>query len=188
MSIPTRPSTVLDDRLAAADGKLLGAAAAGDSDSFEELYRRHAPMIRGRIRRRCGDPELAEEVVQDTFLAVWRGAHRWDGRGEVRAWIWGIAVRRLADALRMRLSRRDPPLSPEGVMPSAEEELLRELQYGDLGKAMSLLSPDLQLVVHATIVHQLTTREAASALGIPAGTVKTRMMRARVKLRQVLAC
>lgn len=187
MSIPTPRSPWLDDRCqAAADGQLVEAAAAGDNDSFEELYRRHAALIRARLRRRCGDVELAEEVLQDTFLAVWRGAHRWNGSGDVKAWIWGIAVRRLASALRARLSRPNLPPAAELAMPSAEDELLREVQYGDLGKAMGLLAPDLQLVIQATILHQLTTREAASVLGIPAGTVKTRMMRARTKLRQAL--
>ncbi|MBA3249465.1 MAG: sigma-70 family RNA polymerase sigma factor [Geodermatophilaceae bacterium] len=168
------------------DAELLKASAAGDDASFALLYRRNAGLIKGRLRRRCGDPELIDEVLQDTFLAVWRSAHRWNGSGEVQAWIWGIAVRRLADALRSHLGRPDllPPVVED--RPSAEEELLRDVRYGDVGQALSRLAPDLQLVLRVTVEQQLTTREAAELLGIPQGTVKTRMMRARAVLRHSL--
>ncbi len=168
------------------DAQLMEAAAVGDVDSFDALYRRHAGVIGGRLRRRCGDRELAEEVLQDTFLAVWNGAAQWNGRGAVRAWIWGIAVRRLADGLRHRSRQRDTAAWHEEAVPSAEDDVLLGLQYGVLGEALDLLPPDLQLVVQATILHQLTTRETAGLLGIPPGTVKTRMMRARAKLKQAL--
>jgi RNA polymerase sigma-70 factor (ECF subfamily) len=92
----TRPS---DPR---ADAQLLAAIAGGDREAFGELYRRHLPWLLMRLGRRCSSPELVDEVVQDTFVAVWRSARRWDGRGEVAAWIWGIGIRRLVEALRRR--------------------------------------------------------------------------------------
>jgi RNA polymerase sigma-70 factor (ECF subfamily) len=70
---------------------------------------------------------------------------------------------------------------------SAEEELLATVEHGDLGSALGRLSPELRAVVQATVLDGLTCREAGRLLGIPSGTVKTRMMRARYELREVLA-
>ena len=82
------------------DAELLAAVAAGDRRAFADLYQRHAPWLVLRLGRRCADPGLVDEAVQDTFVAVWQAAKKWDGRGEVAAWIWGIGVRRLIDRLR----------------------------------------------------------------------------------------
>jgi RNA polymerase sigma-70 factor (ECF subfamily) len=71
--------------------------------------------------------------------------------------------------------------------PSAEEQVLLGVEYGDLAGALNRLSPELRAVVQATVLDGLTTKEAGQLLGIPAGTVKTRMMRARAQLRGALA-
>jgi RNA polymerase sigma-70 factor (ECF subfamily) len=133
---------------------------------------------------------VVTDVVQDTFLAVWRGAGRYEGRGEVAAWIWGIAVRRLIGHFRRRPRLRaawDEPAAAVDESPSAEELVLSGVQHGDLAGALNQLSPELRAVVQATVLDGLTTREAARLLGIPAGTVKTRMRRARAELRGELA-
>jgi RNA polymerase sigma-70 factor (ECF subfamily) len=70
---------------------------------------------------------------------------------------------------------------------SAEDQVLLGVEFGDLGGALGRLSPELRAVVQATVIDGLTTKEAARLLGIPAGTVKTRMMRARARLREELA-
>jgi len=168
------------------DADLVAAVADGDRAAFAELYRRHAPWLVARLSHRAADSGLVDEAVQDTFLAVWRGARRWDGRGDVAAWIWGIGIRRLLDGL-----RRPRPIAvvavPSDVVPSAEEQVLTGVAYGDVGAAMDRLSPELYAVVQATVLDGLTTREAGQLLGIPAGTVKTRMMRAKALLREELA-
>lgn len=170
-----------------ADTELLAAVASGDRGPLRVLYDRHAPWLTLRLLRRCGDPDVVDDAVQDTFLAVWRQADRYDGRGEVAAWIWGIAIRRLIDLLRRR-PRREFPLSHRGeVEPSAEEQVLLGIEYGDLAGPLNRLSPELRTVVQATVLDGLTTREAGQLLGIPAGTVKTRMMRARAQLREEFA-
>ncbi len=178
---------MFDHRDERTDAELLAATGDGDRTALEALYVRHAPWLLVRLSRRCADRSLVDEVVQDTFVAVWRGARRWSGRGEVGAWIWGIGVHRLLD----RLRRRPPLLSllvapPEPEM-SAEEQVLLGVQFGDLGGALDRLSPELRAVVQATVLDGLTTREAGRLLGIPTGTVKTRMMRARAVLREELA-
>ncbi|NUR83325.1 MAG: RNA polymerase sigma factor [Nonomuraea sp.] len=167
------------------DACLLEAVGDGDRRALEVLYARHAPWLVLRLTRRCADPAVVDEAVQDTFVAVWRTARSWKGKGEVAAWIWGIGVRRLLDQLRRRPATPLPAY--EQVMISAEEQVLLGIEYGELGRAMNQLSPELRAVVQATVLDGLTTREAGRLLGIPAGTVKTRMMRARALLREELA-
>jgi RNA polymerase sigma-70 factor (ECF subfamily) len=103
----------------------------------------------------------------------------------VAAWIWGIGIRRLIDRLRPRRSVRLLQ-GPRDTEPSAEEEALLGIEYGDLSGALNRLSPELRAVLQATVLDGLTAREAARDLGIPAGTVKTRLMRARRQLREAL--
>jgi RNA polymerase sigma-70 factor, ECF subfamily len=169
------------------DAELLAATGEGDRTALAALYARHAPWLLVRLSRRCPDRSVVDEVVQDTFVEVWRGAGRWAGRGEVAAWIWGIGVRRLLDRLRRR--RRAPFAlgGREELAISAEEQVLLGVQFGDVGGALDRLSPELRAVVQATVLDGLSTREAARLLGIPAGTVKTRMMRARAVLREELS-
>ncbi|MFG1942661.1 RNA polymerase sigma factor [Nonomuraea sp. NPDC048826] len=167
------------------DPHLLEAVADGDRRAFETLYGRHAPWLVLRLSRRCADPGVVDEAVQDTFVAVWRTARTWRGKGEVAAWIWGIGIRRLLDQLRGR--PRALVRAGEEIVVSAEEQVLLGIEYGELGTALNRLSPELRAVVQATVLDGLTTREAGRLLGIPAGTVKTRMMRAKAQLREVLA-
>ncbi len=172
------------------DADLIAALADGDRLALGSLYGRHAPWLVVRLTRRCADSSVVDEVVQDTFVAVWRGASKWDGRGEVAAWIWGIGVRRLLDALRHRpvaIAAWGPWDEQDlRVEESAEERVLLGVEYGDLGAALDRLSPELRAVVQATVLDGLTTREAARLLGIPSGTVKTRLMRAKAQLREAL--
>ncbi|WP_424923141.1 RNA polymerase sigma factor [Actinomadura rubrisoli] len=179
---PQRPAGPEDG-----DGELVAAVAAGQVEALRILHARHAPWLRARLARRCADSDLVDDAVQDTFLAVWRGAKRFDaGRGEVAAWIWTIGIRRLISRLRVR---RVPSVELEendAVIESAEDLVLLGVEHGDVGSAIARLSPELRAVVQATVLDGLTTREAARLLGIPVGTVKTRAMRARAQLRELL--
>ncbi|MFS4109765.1 RNA polymerase sigma factor [Streptomyces sp. PD-S100-1] len=174
------------------DGELLRRIAAErDRRAFEELYRRYAPWLAARLRGRCADAATVDDVVQETFLAVWRGKAVYREDGDVAGWLWRIGARRLIDALRgdgargrlrqalARLRHRDEA--------SAEERVLAGVEHGDLAGALTRLSPELRAVLQATVIDGLTTREAAVLLGIPPGTVKTRAMRARKQLREALA-
>jgi RNA polymerase sigma-70 factor (ECF subfamily) len=169
------------------DVLLLSAVADGDRQALRVLYERHSPWLTLRLARRCADRDAVDDALQDTFVAVWRTAGRYHGGGEVGAWLWGIAIRRLIDALRRRPAREFLSSERVAVEPSAEERALLGVEHGDLGGALTRLSPELRAVVQATVLDGLTTREAGRMLGIPAGTVKTRMMRARVQLRKEFA-
>ncbi len=170
------------------DDELLAAVADHDRGALRELHRRHEPWLRARLARRCADPQAVEEAVQDAFLTVWQTAGRYQGAGEVGAWIWGIAIRKLLHRLRPRkplLERLRAQRHSE--VASAEEQVLVGIEHGRLGAALDGLSPELRAVVQATVLDGLTTNEAARLLGIPSGTVKTRMLRARRDLREALA-
>ena len=168
------------------DVALVSALGDRDRGALRELYDRHAPWLRARLGRRCGDEGLVEEVVQDTFLAVWRKPGGYRGSGDVPAWIWGIGIRRLLSALRPRRAVPWPVISISDTTPSAEDEVLLRVEHGDLGGAVDGLSPELRAVVQAVVLDGLTSKEAARLLGVPAGTVRTRLMRARTELREAL--
>lgn len=166
------------------DVELLAAIAEGRTEALRELHERHAPWIAARLSHRSADPSVVDEAVQETFVAVWRKPEAFRGEGEVGAWLWGIAIRKLIDQLR---KRRIPRFERESAVESAEEAVLAGIGYGDLGRAIAGLSPELMAVVQARILDGLSTREAARLLGIPTGTVKTRLMRAKQVMREQLA-
>ncbi|HEY9369792.1 RNA polymerase sigma factor [Streptomyces sp.] len=171
------------------DAALLRAVAGRDSEALAALYDRHAGWLHARLTRRCADPETVGEVLQDTFMTVWRSAGSHRGGGDAGGWLWVIAARRLVDARRAesRTERAAALPEPVALAPSAEDRVLAGLEYGDVGAALDRISPELREVLRATVVDGLTTREAAQLLGIPEGTVKTRALRARRALRTALA-
>ncbi len=169
------------------DEALIAAIAAGDREALRALYDQHAGWLTLRLTRRCADPDVVSDAIQDTFVAVWRSAGRYEGSGAVGAWLWGIAIRRLVDGVRRRPPREFTSAERERHEPSAEEQVLLGIEHGDLAGALNRLSPELRAVVQATVLDGLTTREAGRLLGLPAGTVKTRMMRARIQLREEFA-
>lgn len=170
------------------DAELVALVASGSSVALESLYRRHAAWLTVRLSRRCADPALVDEVLQDTFVSVWKSAGKYRGTGEPAAWIWGIAIRRLVDCFRRRPQTTYRIEETDlGLVESAEDRVLLGVEHGDLAGALERLSPELRAVVQATVLDGLTTREAGHLLGLPSGTVKTRMMRARQALRKELA-
>ncbi|MFE7117579.1 RNA polymerase sigma factor [Streptomyces sp. NPDC057654] len=178
------------------DRVLLRAIEEGDGQAFELLYRRYEPWLVARLSYRCPDPALVDDVVQETFLAVWRGTARFREApapdDSAAGWLWRIGMRRLIDAqrghgARERLAGLISRLRQSAAHPSAEDEALAGLGHGDLADALARLPVELRDVLQVTVVDGLSTTEAAKALKIPAGTVKTRAMRARRRLREELA-
>jgi RNA polymerase sigma factor (sigma-70 family) len=173
------------------DAALVAAVADGDMSALRELYGRHGAWLHARLIRRCNDPEVVVEVVQDTFVTLWKDARRFRHDGEVGAWLWGIAFRRLVSRLR---SRRDVVLllewdvSPlrQHALPSAEDEVLLGVEFGDLAAALRRLSPEFRSVVQAVVLDGLTTKEAGRLLGVRENTVKTRLHRAKAQLRTAI--
>lgn len=175
------------DLASATDAQLIELVRGSDRAALRALHERHSPWLLARLRRRCADRDVAAEALQDTWVAVWRSPS-WEGRGEVGAWLWGIAIRRLIGVQRRR--NRWPAATAhhdDEVVRSAEDRVLDGVAYGDLAGALASLSPELRAVVQATVLDGLTSTEASKLLGIPRGTVKSRMSRARAELRGALA-
>jgi RNA polymerase sigma-70 factor (ECF subfamily) len=172
------------------DAALLRAMARGDEAALGALYDRHAGWLTIRLTRRCAMPDVVDHAVQDTFLALWREAGSYRGGGDVAAFIWGIGVRRLVDAIRRErgAARRMPWATAEPqVVVSAEDQVLVGIEHGHLGQALAGLSPELRGAIEATVLDGLTCAEAAVLLGVAEGTVKSRCHRARQALRAALA-
>src|SRR6478672_3986920 len=167
------------------DEMLLLAVAERDMGAFRTLYERHAGWLAIRLARRCNDRDLVADAIGDTFVAVWQKPRGFRGDGDVAAWLWGIAIRRLVSRLRARSGVAAVWGHPE-VAPAAEEQVLLSVEYGDLGQALTRLSPEMRAVIQAVVLDGLTTREAARLLRMPEGSVKTRLSRAKVQLRAAL--
>jgi RNA polymerase sigma-70 factor (ECF subfamily) len=172
--------------------RLVRRIARGDRAAFDELYRRTAPWLAVRLRRRCTDDEIVAEVMQETYLAIWRAAAAFAGSatgGSAVGWIWTIAARRLVDAFRRRA--RETQVPPAALFAAdvvaAEDEVLAGTVGDALGEAVRRLAPELRQVLQAMVLDGLTVRETAVLLGVPEGTVKTRARRARLALREALS-
>jgi RNA polymerase sigma-70 factor, ECF subfamily len=192
MSVMIRRGSTGGDAGDGEDRALIARVASGDRIALELLYRRHAGWLTSRLQSRCGDADLTDIAVQDTFLALWRSPKSFRGEGDVGAWLWGIGIRKLIDQLRKhRASPVDPALIgvDDRSLPSPDvaDELFAGGGYGDLGPSLGRLAPDLRAVLIATAIDGLSTKEAALLLGVPQGTVKTRLMRARHAMQEALS-
>jgi RNA polymerase sigma-70 factor, ECF subfamily len=175
--------------VAAADDELVRAVAAGDRQALERLYRRHAPWMAGRLAARTTSRELAEEALQDTFLAAWRSARAYHGTGQVPAWLWGIARRRLAS-----LARRQPQgslsleVAGERVDPATgpEEAALGRDASARIRLAVAHLPEEQRAAITAVVYQGQSIEQAAQAAAVPQGTIKSRLHRARLHIRKEL--
>ncbi len=163
---------------AAEEAVLVARVAAGDSgDPMVALYDRYGPRLYGLGLRLLGDRGMAEELVQETFVRIWRGAHRFDpDKGSVRTYAYTIA-RRVAVDLRRRAASR-PLATAEGDGHSRAEPSENEFEALILGldvrDALNSLSPKHREILELHFDHDLTQQAVAERLDIPLGTVKTR--------------
>jgi RNA polymerase sigma-70 factor (ECF subfamily) len=170
------------------DETLVAALAAGDDAALRELFGRHAPWLAVRLRSVLAAADV-EDVVQETFIGVWRGAAGYRPEGSVGGWIWGIARRQAALLLR----RRGPvPLALEvsgiealRVEDPAEVVVSRVV----IGEAVGALGPEGSPEREAwrlMYVEDRPVAEVADLMGVPEGTVKSRLHRARRVMRMAL--
>ena len=165
------------------DEELIAAVGAGDQMALKELFERHAPWIAGRLRRTL-PVDAVEDVVQETFIAVWRGAGSYAGGSEVGGWLWGIARRQAVNWL-----RKYGRVAPEVWPPETSDPATTAIARVDLQRAVATLGPEgskQRELLRLLYVEDRPVAEVARALGIPAGTVKSRAHRLRLALRTAL--
>jgi RNA polymerase sigma-70 factor, ECF subfamily len=183
VGVPPDPADV------ASDDELVRAVAAGDRRALELLYRQHAPWLAARLAARTSSRDLAEEALQDTFVAVWRSARGYHGRGEVPAWLWGIARRRLASlARRQRPSALSLQATVEPPDPAAtpEEAALGRDASTRIRLAIAHLPAEQRAAITAVVYEGKSIQAAAQTAAVPEGTLKSRLHRARLHLRKEL--
>jgi RNA polymerase sigma factor (sigma-70 family) len=168
------------------DETLLVGVAERDIGAFRALYERHAGWLALRLARRCNDRDLVADAVQDAFVAVWQKPRGFRGDGDIAAWLWGIAIRRLVSRLRQRTDVL-AAFEMTGTTPAAEDQVLLSVEYGDIGAALARLSPEMRAVIQAVVLDGLSAKETAQLLHVPVSSVKTRLYRAKAQLRATLA-
>lgn len=168
------------------DADLLAQVAAGDRQAaLSELYRRYERRLYGLGLKLLGDRSLAEELVQETFVRLWRNAAQFDpARGTVATFVFTIA-RRLAIDLWRRPSSR--PFLPEPQDEASSGDPVERALVGlTVRDALDALSPEHRQVLELSYRRDLTQRDIADRLGVPLGTVKTRTFYALRALKQAL--
>jgi len=172
------------------DRALLRRISRGDERALEDLYARHGGALFGYLLLLSSDRGLAEEVLQDTLVAAWRGAGRFRGGSSVKTWLFGIGRRRMRDAQR---KRGLPSFDGEGLLealparePGPEEALSRSESGAELEQCIERLSEPNREALALVFFHELSYAEAAEVLGVPIGTVKSRLSNAKRALRGLL--
>lgn len=172
------------------DAELLEAVGGGDERAFAELHRRYAAVVFSFVLGRTADRGAAEEVSADVWLGCWRSARAFRGDSQVLTWLLGIAKRQIWTHAR----RRRIPTAPldeeiENLADDADDPaglVAAAASVDELVAALRSLPEDLAEVVDLAWLHELPYAQIASTLGIPAGTVKSRVSRARRILKDAL--
>jgi RNA polymerase sigma-70 factor, ECF subfamily len=171
------------------DDELISRVAAGDDAALRELFYRHAPWLAMRLRPALPADDV-EDVLQETFLAVWRGARGYRPEGAAGAWLWGIARRQTA-ALKRRRGPAGLELSDLAAAGGGEtlDPVLAAVSHAELEQAVAGLgppgSPERELW-RLLFVEDRPVAEVAKLMGVPVGTVKSRAHRVRESLKAAL--
>src|SRR5579875_992936 len=173
------------------DAGLVRRVASGDRDALAALYQRHGRVVLAQLTVAVGEPALSEEILQDTMLAVWRGAGSFRGESAVRSWIIAIARRQARDRLRSRPMRAASDVADLSGLPAPgagpEEAVIERAEAEAIADAVRRLGRLHREVLGLVFGAGLTMAETAAVLEVPAGTVKSRLSAARAALARALA-
>jgi len=174
---------------ACGEAELLRRIGHGDEEAMAAFYREHGRVVLTQVLLMAGERVLAEEIVQDTMLAVWRGAGSFRGESSARSWVIAIARRQARDRLRGRRLRvvddvflADQPSSG----PGPEVTALDRAELAEVMSAIQVLAPSHREVLGLAFGSGLSLPEVAGLLEIPVGTVKSRLASARTALSRIL--
>jgi RNA polymerase sigma factor (sigma-70 family) len=181
------------DLSGARDRELVRRVGDGDEDAFRGLFRRYGPTALAMARRIVRQPFLAEEIVQEVFLAVWRNPGGYDPqRGSVKAWLMGMTHHRAVDAVRREEAnrRRTEEAVPEPDVEDPAVVVVEELGLPEerraVRSALDALPPEQRQVIELMYYRGLPQSKIAETLELPLGTVKSRTLLGMRKLRASL--
>lgn len=191
-SIPTALLTASAARprsQATSDEALMGRIAKGDRLAMGVLYARHHVRVFRFSLRLIGDESLAEDLATEVFLDVWRHADRFEGRSAVSTWVLGIARFKALSARRRRSAEQlddeiaktieDPADDPAEVLEKNDTSAV-------IRNCLKRLAPHHREIIDLAYYHEKSLEEVAAIVGVPKNTVKTRMLRARMRLAGLL--
>lgn len=175
------------------DETLVEWIAAGEQDALSTLYDRYRGLMYGMATRITGDPGLAQDVVQDAFLGIWRNAARYvSGRASARTWILSITHHRAVDAVRRRrptveMPEPDAPAAPSQlVLPGIWPEVSQRIDASSVRAALGALPSAQREAITLAYFSGLTQQEIAQRTDAPLGTVKSRVRLGLLQLRRLL--
>lgn len=173
-----------------ADEDLMALVGEGDPRALEAIFDRHGGPAFSLAYRMCGRRAMAEDVVQEAFVSLWRSGGRYDrARGSVRSWVLSVVHNRAIDAFRRQAGREGQDVADDGIaerLPSAERtelEVQRREESRRLRAALRELPDEQQRVIELAYFGGFTHSQIAQMLELPAGTVKGRMRLGLSKLR-----
>lgn len=174
------------------DRQLVALAQGGDPEAFAQLVRRHQKMVYNLALGKTGSHHDAEEVTQTAFLKAWQGIRSFQGKAAFSSWLYRLTANAAIDLLRRRrapaLSLDDPDLPPLADRdPGPEETSLAAERRRLLWQAIDRLPEAQRTPLVLREMEGLSYREIAQALDLEEGTVKSRLARARLLLRRLLA-
>ncbi len=177
------------------DETLIHALALGVIWSLEVLYQRYARLLYSIAYRMLPDHQIAEDLLQETFVAVWQNAGSYSSQsGSVRSWLVAIIRHRAIDQLRKLRSRSDFKATPVDDLvfdenltsPDAWEEAWKSIQGAQVRNALKMLSQEQRMVIELAYFQGWTQTEIAEGYSIPLGTVKARIRLGMMRLKRVL--
>jgi RNA polymerase sigma-70 factor (ECF subfamily) len=176
-----------------ADEELMQLVRQGEMRAFELVFDRHSGAAFSLAYRMCGRQAMAEDIVQEAFMSLWRSGARYDAsRGSVRTWVLSVVRNRAIDLFRREGARGGRELAEEDAaerMPAPEltdTEVERRDEARQIRKALGKLPPDQRQVIELSFFGGFTHSQIASMLELPSGTVKGRMRLGLTKMRLVL--
>ena len=174
---------------ATSDEVLIGRIAKGDRLAMQVLFARHHVRVYRFVLRLVGNPTVAEDLISEVFLDVWRQADRFEGRSAVSTWMLAIARFKALSALRKRPDEEldeETAATIEDTSDTPEVALEKKDKSAILRQCLEKLSPEHKEIIDLVYYHEKSVEEVAEIVGIPENTVKTRMFYARKKLAELL--
>jgi RNA polymerase sigma-70 factor (ECF subfamily) len=168
---------------------LIARIAGGDRLAMQTLFARHRTPVYRWLLRLVGNETVAEDLLSDVFLDVWRQAGRFQARSAVSTWLLAIARFKALSARRTRKDAElDETIEATIADPADDPEVMLAKKHRDqvVREALNELSPEHKEIIDLVYYHEKSVDECAQILGVPSGTVKTRMFYARKKLAEMV--